>query len=99
MKRRISTGAFARAISTKLPVAISDDMVRGWCESGLLPAWRNPAHQDAWYFIHPDAEQIRKFLLNVLAFDEAYAREVLHRLGLNFNQLLLPLAISFEQLA
>ena len=86
--KKITTGDFARALAPDLPI-VSDDMVRSWCESGDLDAWRNPLAGAAWWFIKPNG--VKTFLLNKLLLTQEQANGVLKRLGVNFNQMHLAL--------
>lgn len=81
MKRvKITTGDYARAVLDKLPIA-TDDMVRGWCEEGLLQYWRNPA--GGRYIIDPEC--IYKNLREFMGFSHEEAEQVGSRLGLSFK--------------
>ncbi len=82
---KITTGDYARAILFDFPIA-TDDMVRAWCEEGILEYWRNPA--GGRYFIRPSC--IYKNLREFIGLSHEQAVKVGASLGVNFNQCVLP---------
>ncbi len=77
--KRITSGDLGRAIAKVNPI-VTDDMVRAWCEKGLVSAHRNPGSLGSWWFIN--AEAIPNLLLKILRFTPQEARLVLEALGL-----------------
>ena len=89
---RITTGDFARALQPDWRPA-TDNIVRGWCESGLLKACRNPL--GGKYALDPESIQ-NDILLGLLLKHGEITREnvevILSRLGISFRQFCLKIS-------
>ncbi len=75
--KRITTGDFARALKPYYPL-VSHDMVREWVVAQLLPHWRNPLNDRAWYFLKPTG--IAPFLRESLGLSSRQVAAVLKKL-------------------